>query len=73
MSEETAKKKRLAFLLNADLHRAFKSICAVNGREMAEVLIELVSLYVDTERAAAQQTLTYKPFRTDADADRRLI
>ena len=77
MSEETAKKKRLAFLLNADLHRAFKSICAVNGREMAEVLIELVSLYVDTERAAVQQSisksLTYKPFRTDADADRRLI
>jgi len=68
---ENDKKKRLAFMMPAELHRAFKTVCASGEREMGEVLIELVSLYVDTERAAAQQTLTYKPFR--ADADRRII
>ena len=59
--------KKVAVRMPAELHRAFKTVCASGDRDMAEVLIELVSLYVDTERAAAQQTLTYKPFRTDSD------
>lgn len=63
---DTTKKKRFGVMLNVDLHREFKTVCVVKGVDMQDVINELIAMYVETERAAAQQALTYKPFRTDA-------
>ena len=40
--------KRINAEIPLDLHNRFKARCAVDGREMKEVLIELIDGYLDT-------------------------
>jgi ParG len=38
--------KRMSLIISPDLHRAFKSACAAQGKEMTEVLLEFIEQFV---------------------------
>jgi hypothetical protein len=45
--------KRMSLIIPPDLHRAFKTATAADGKQMTDVLLEFIREYVEQHKLAA--------------------